>query len=213
MSGASALEHGFRLQVPGTQLWFNVRPELWGQVRAALEALGCEWAQDGLSGDEVCQGGGISVSYSAEAGRMRAELDGAGEAGVAGCLEALRAAVPPPDAEASAVWIWGPEPFRVAGRSAEAAQRVMRGARWTAPGGESAEVLAAAAAAAAALGDTLTMHASVGAMCTLEVASPSEVRGGVDLTRRASAFGTLIARLGQPARAEYATVSASGAEG
>ena len=214
MSGAAALERGFRLQVPGTQLWFNVQPDLWAEVHRALEGFGCEFAQDGMSGDEVCQGGGMSVTYSAEAGRLRAELlDSAGEAGIARYLEALRALVPPPDAEASACWLWGTEPFAVAGSAAEAAQRVMRGARWRAGGGDAPEVLGAAAEVAAAVGDLLTMHVSVGAMCVLDVASPPEVRGPADLRRRASAFGTLITRLGSPERADYATVRGMDAEG
>ena len=213
MTDSFALQRGFRLQVPGTQLWFNVAPDLWAQVRGALEVLGCEAAEDGLAGEQVCQATGMIVSYCEEAGRLRAEIVESADADVVGYLEALLRAVPAPDAEASAVWIWGPKAFTVAGRVAESGRRVMRAARWTKVASDAADVLTAAAAAAGAFGGTLTMHVSVGANCTLDLASASQIRGDNDLARRAAAFGAVIARLGAPDRAEYATLGGEATEG
>lgn len=208
-----AVQVGYRLHVAGTMLWFNVDAALWTEVQDALAGLGADVLREGMEGEEVCQAGAVAVTYGESAGRMRADVDGTGGADAVAALSALHHLAPPPDAEASTVWLWAAERFAVGGRAAQEGRRVMRAARWVAPITLASRVLSAAADASVGMGGGLTMRISVGAGVTLDLSSPPDVSGEADVRRRAQAFGTLIGQLGAPGRAEYATVAGWGAWG
>ncbi len=203
-----ASETGFRLRVPATSLWFNVDADRWRQVRSALEGSGAEAVGGGMEGEELCGLPGLLVTYRPAQERLQSDLGAEGGNAVVACLAALRGAVPPPAAEASALWLWASEPFGIGGRQAAAALRVLRAARWVLPRDRAEVLLAAVAAAAGRLRaqDALRFAWSQG--CELELVTPPDVADAGDLERRAAIFSSLVERLGGPSWGEYATFAA-----
>lgn len=200
-----AQEAGFRLRFPATSLWFNVDGPTWEGVASALRAHGAETAHGGLEGEVICAVDGLVVSYRPADTRLQAELGPEGGMAAAMCLSALLERLADPAATASPVWLWAPEPFRVGSQVAAPAVRFVRAARWLLDRGRAADALAAAAHAVEALGAEVQLTCQVEARVDLEVRTPLAAEDRESVRRRSHAFATLLRRLGEPVRVDFAT--------
>lgn len=200
-----AVEHGYRLRVPATYLWFNLQPSAWTGIRDTLVGVGAEVAQGGLDGEELCAVAGMTVEFRAAEQRMQAEVSMEGGSVAAACLSALRAAAPKPDAEASPVWLWSPEPFTVGQEAAERADRLLRAARWRLPRLQGSIVLEGLGAALEVLDASATVQLEVQAECFVTVTTPLAIADRSDRERRTAGFEILLSHLGQPVRADHVT--------
>ncbi len=199
------MEHGFRLRVPATALWFNLDGPEWGRIAEALVRMGADQAQGGLDGELLWSVAGLTVSYRAEDKRMQVEVTAEGGAAAAGGLAALRTVAPPPAAEASPIWLWSPGAFRIGEAGAAPADRVLRAGRWRLARRRSTDAVAAVEDALQLLDDRATLVLDVQQECAVSVNTPLVVSDRQDLERRARAFDALLGRLGEPVRAEHVT--------
>jgi len=161
----------------------------------------------GLDGEEVCGAPGLLVSHRAAEGRMQSEVSPFGAPGTPAILAALHAAAPPAAADASPVWLWAPQPFRIGEATAQPALRLLRAARWLLPLDHAGLALRTAGEAYARLGPGTGLRLHIGAEVEVEVGISPREASDPGTGPRSEAFTLLLTRLGQPTWAEYSTHS------
>jgi hypothetical protein len=193
--------NGYRLLVPAIWLWFHADGAAWAAVEQALARAGMRVLE--TAGVASLEGHGFAVEYRADSRRLSVELTHEAGPDAVVALSAVAGAAGEPDLETGNCWLWSPTPFAIRGARAEAAQRLVRAARWVLPGDRLALTLAALAEQAQRLppGVSLTLH--FGTVVRLELHVPErEAEAGWPV------FQHLMACLGQPDHLAHVTVAA-----
>ncbi len=193
--------NGYRLLVPAIWLWFHADDAAWAAVEQALAGAGIRmFRADGVAAYE---GQGFAVEYRAEHQRLSVEMTHEAGPDAVVVLGAVADAAGEPDMETGNCWLWSPAPFAIRGARAEAAQRLIRAARWVLGRDRTQAALTLLTAEVTDLpaGVSLTLH--LGSKVRLELHVPEH-----DVEASWPMFQRLIASLGSPDHLAHVTVAA-----
>ncbi len=194
--------NGYRLLVPAIWLWFHADDAAWAAVEQALAGVGVRAPR--VDGGAALEGQGFAIEYRADSQRLSVEMTHEVGPDAAVALAAVAGAAGEPDMETGNCWLWSPAPFAIRGAPAEAAQRLVRAARWVLSADRLKVVLGAVAAEAdmLPLGVSLTVHRG-GGVVRLEIRVPEP-----EVEACWPVFQRLMATLGDADHLAHVTVAA-----